>query len=231
MALLYSGSVITLPHFVWLGSSSSGFVIHYAWKDLRSSIPCRINWEYEVFFGLLLAWWLSEPYWGFIEIGLSSSASVGKNPRQSLCIYKNLVFIWKGLCSGSTFDGRMIEWPNVNCSQIYRLHKLCMHRPQTQIWIVSIHIKALQRKPISRQFNSNNLREFPRSKLWLKLTQLEPRQCHRLTICFIYIWFDNQVLLWDDQACLVLVYLYNFYTLAVTSPSSLVSRCCQPKMI
>ena len=146
------------------------------------------------FFGLLLAWWLSEPYWGFIEIGLSSSASVGKNPRQSLCIYKNLVFIWKGLCSGSTFDGRMIEWPNANCSQIYRLHKLCMHRPQTQIWIVSIHIKALQRKPISRQFNSNNLREFPRSKLWLKLTQLEPRQCHRLTICFLHlIWQSGTI--------------------------------------
>ena len=24
------------------------------------------------FFGLLLAWWLSEPYWGFIEIRLSA---------------------------------------------------------------------------------------------------------------------------------------------------------------
>ena len=42
------------------------------------------------FFGLLLAWWLSETYWGFIEIRLSSSASVGKNPPQSLCIYEDL---------------------------------------------------------------------------------------------------------------------------------------------
>ena len=25
---------------------------------------------------------------------------------------------------------------------------------------------------------------------------------HRFTICFFYIWFDNQVLKWDEQACL-----------------------------
>ena len=116
------------------------------------------------FFGLLLAWWLSEPYWGFIEIGLSSSASVGKNPPQSLCIYKDLKsefhLCGKDCAQEAHLMGLGLNDPMQTILKYIWLHKLCMHRPQTQIWIVSIHIKALQRKPISRQFNSNHLREF-----------------------------------------------------------------------
>ena len=182
MALLYSWSVITLPHFVWLGSSSSGFVMHSAWKDLRSSIPCRLNWEYEVFFwsfvGLVAQWNILGFYRNQIILKCIRRQKPSTKPLHLRRPQIWISFVWKGLCSGSTFDGRRIEWPDANYSQIHRLHKLCMHRHQTQIWIVSIHIKALQRKPISRQFNSNHLREF----LILNTLNLErPLQHHNTT--------------------------------------------------
>ena len=40
------------------------------------------------------------------------------------------------------------------------------------------------------------------TRIIITIEEAEIRQCHRLTICF-YIWFDNQVLLWDKQACLI----------------------------
>ena len=87
------------------------------------------------FFGLLLAWWLSEPYWGFIEIRLSSNAPVGKNPSQSLCIYKDLKsefhLCGKDCAQEAHLMGIGLNDPMQTVLKYIWLHKLCMHRPQT----------------------------------------------------------------------------------------------------
>ena len=83
------------------------------------------------FFGLLLAWWLSEPYWGFIEIGLSSSAPVGKNPRQSLASTKNWFSFGMDCAQETHLMGIGLNDQMQTILKYIWLHKLCMHRPQT----------------------------------------------------------------------------------------------------